>query len=291
MAYRATKFVSALSAGLVVGAPIATIPLGTATAAEECLAKPRDVTPRGQHWYYIVDRTSKRHCWYLHQETGTSSHTSISRRAHRAAIVAAHKSEPAMTRATADAYAEFGVLPDRDEKTLQISQQTLVASDYPKVAGQDEPATVSGTNAQSPVAARWPEPAGMGSAAVEPPPPSSFVVAAIAPEVTPDAGTADLSRAVAPAVPMSAETATGTSASLEPLILATIGAIALTGFAGSSVYMLAQMRRRPRSHAGLRLEPRWPPAQLVDHTRLPAWLDPAATASARDPDRAHDAEL
>src|SRR5664279_3951132 len=142
-----------------------------------------------------------------------------------------------MTRATADAYAEFGVLPDRDEKTLQISQQTLVASDYPKVAGQDQPDTVSGTNAQSPVAARWPEPAGMGSAAVEPPPPSSFVVAAIAPEVTPDAVTADLSRAVAPAVPMSAETATGTSASLEPLILATIGAIALTGFAGSSVYM------------------------------------------------------
>ena len=139
MRYRATKFVSAISAGVAVSVPFATIPGGTLEAAEECLAKPREVTPPGQHWYYLIDRASKRHCWYLHQETGTSSHAAISRRARRAAIVASRESEPALPRRTRNAYAEFGLPEGGDEKAPPVSQQTLIASDYPKGAGQNQP--------------------------------------------------------------------------------------------------------------------------------------------------------
>ena len=146
MRYRATKFVSAISAGVVVSVPFATIPVRTVEAAEECLTKPREMTPAGQHWYYLIDRGSKRHCWYLHQETGTSSHAAISRRARRAAIVAARESEPALTRATREAYAEFGLPQGGDENAPRVSQQTLIASDYPKGAGQNPPDTVSGDN-------------------------------------------------------------------------------------------------------------------------------------------------
>jgi len=283
MMYRAAKFVSAISTGVVVSVPVATIPLVAVEAADDCLTRPKDVTPAGQHWYYLIDRGSKRRCWYLHQETGTSAHASMTRRARRAAIVAARKSEPAMTRASADAYAEFGLPPGRDDDVPPVSQQTLVASDYPKPAEPDQPDTVSDAAPQSPVAARWPEPAGLRSAVVEPPPPS-FVVASAAP----DAGTAD-STPIAP--PAALETpAAAPPASLEPLFLATIGAIALTGFAGSSVYLLARVRRRPRSHTGLP-HGAGRPAESVDHPRLPRWLEPTAAGSLRYPDRRHDAEL
>jgi hypothetical protein len=291
MAHRTAKFVSALSAGLVVSAPFATIPQQAVHAAEECLARPRDVAPPGKHWYYHLVRETNSHCWYLHEVTETSSHAAMSRRARRAAIVASHKNEPALPRTTADAYAEFGLPQGRDETAPHVSQQTLIASDYLKGAGQGQPDTGSGESPPSLVASRWPEPGGVRSADSEPPPPSSFVVATVTPDAKPDAGTAEVT-AKAPAVaPTSAQAATtGTSASLEPLLLATIGAITLTGFAGSSVYLLTRMRRQPLV-AGLLRGPGLPPTEPVDHTRLPRWLEPAATASTRYLDRAHDAEV
>ena len=39
-------------------------------AAEDCLAKPNAVAPPGSHWYYRVDRTTGRECWYLGAEGG-----------------------------------------------------------------------------------------------------------------------------------------------------------------------------------------------------------------------------
>lgn len=295
--YRAAKFASAISAGVVVSVPVATIPLMTVEAAEDCLIKPKDVTPPGQHWYYLIDRGSKRRCWYLHKETGTSAHASITRRARRAAIVDARKSDPAMTRTSADAHAEVGVRPAGTDNVQWGAQQTLVPSDYPTGAGRDQPDAVSDASPQSPVTARWPEPAGVRSVSVEPPPPASFVVAAIAPDAKPegtttdlglkdlglkDLGPKDLGPKVVPLTLTSAEPpAAATQASLEPLFVATIGAITLTGFAGSSVYVMARIRRRPRSQDGVSRGPGRPPAELVDHSRLPRWLEPTATGSTR----------
>jgi len=298
--YRAAKFASAISAGVVVSVPVATIPLMTVEAAEDCLIKPKDVTPPGQHWYYLIDRGSKRRCWYLHKETGTSAHASITRRARRAAIVDARKSDPAMTRTSADAHAEVGVRPAGTDNVQWGAQQTLVPSDYPTGAGRDQPDAVSDASPQSPVTARWPEPAGVRSVSVEPPPPASFVVAAIAPDAKPegtttDLGLKDLGPKVVPLTLTSAEPpAAATQASLEPLFVATIGAITLTGFAGSSVYVMARIRRRPRSHpsmsASVSRGPGRPSAEVVDHSRLPRWLEPTATGSTRYGYDGYDAE-
>jgi hypothetical protein len=270
--YRAAKFASAISAGVVASVPFTTVPISMLEAAEECLSKPTQATPPGQHWYYLIERGSKRRCWYLHKENGTSSHAAISRRARRAAILASRESEPAVTRTPRDAHAEFGLPRGHDETAPEVSHQTLIASDYPKGPGLDQPNNVSGENAPPVVASRWPEPAGVPAAAVEPPP-SSFVVASATPDARLDAGTADLRPKVPPVALTSADTpATGMSASLEPLFMATIGAITLTGFAGSSVYLLARMRRRPETHASLSREPEWPPAESVDYSRPPLWL-------------------
>lgn len=40
----------------------ATLP---AYAADECLSGPKATTPAGQHWYYRIDRATKKQCWYL----------------------------------------------------------------------------------------------------------------------------------------------------------------------------------------------------------------------------------
>jgi hypothetical protein len=45
-------------------------------AAEECVARPTAVTPRGAHWYYHVNR-AKQHCWYLGKADGRANVSAV----------------------------------------------------------------------------------------------------------------------------------------------------------------------------------------------------------------------
>src|SRR5947209_19231758 len=65
MQNRTAKFVSAIFASLLAGMPLATVSHGAVPAADDCPSKPKGLAPEGSHWYYRIDRTSKRHCWYL----------------------------------------------------------------------------------------------------------------------------------------------------------------------------------------------------------------------------------
>jgi hypothetical protein len=38
------------------------------STADECRTRPGASAPSGLHWYYRVDRTNNRHCWYLHAQ-------------------------------------------------------------------------------------------------------------------------------------------------------------------------------------------------------------------------------
>ena len=40
----------------------------TSRAADDCITKPNAIAPPGSHWYYRVDRSSHRECWYLGPE-------------------------------------------------------------------------------------------------------------------------------------------------------------------------------------------------------------------------------
>src|SRR4051794_33989866 len=37
-------------------------------AADECLPRPQGAAPNGSHWYYRVDRATKKNCWYVRAE-------------------------------------------------------------------------------------------------------------------------------------------------------------------------------------------------------------------------------
>src|ERR1700730_17499210 len=67
MPNRTAKFASAIFAGLLAGTPLTTIS-HSAAAEEECLSGPNDKAPGGGHWYYRIDRATKRHCWYQRDE-------------------------------------------------------------------------------------------------------------------------------------------------------------------------------------------------------------------------------
>ena len=48
---------------LVLGVDLG-VPANTARA-DDCLTAPNSSAPQGRHWYYRLDRTSQRKCWYL----------------------------------------------------------------------------------------------------------------------------------------------------------------------------------------------------------------------------------
>src|ERR1041385_4682604 len=55
---------------VALAASVGAISLGATTgdAADECLSGPKGTAPQGSHWYYRVERSSGRHCWYLGAE-------------------------------------------------------------------------------------------------------------------------------------------------------------------------------------------------------------------------------
>jgi hypothetical protein len=59
----APAILASLLAGLAVAATVASSP--PARAADDCIAKPNAAAPPGNHWYYRVDRTTRRACWFL----------------------------------------------------------------------------------------------------------------------------------------------------------------------------------------------------------------------------------
>ncbi len=282
----AVKFLSAVSAGIVAIALIAMIPLGTAGAAEECLTKPKDEAPSGKHWYYRIERSTKRHCWYLRDEGETHSQATTSTPARRAAPEVAPDGETKLPRSAADAHAELPLPQTVVEADPKISPTISATPVDPRGVEEKLSNNASPETAQSLVASRWPEPTGVFSSAAERPISPSFVVASTAPDTKLDASAnTDLTPKISPVAPTKVKTpATGTPRSLQILLLGTFGVIAVSW--GGAIYLMARIRRRPQRYAGLNPS-EWPTAEPTYHTGIPPWLEPATVNSTRrlDPGR------
>jgi hypothetical protein len=116
MSSRTAKFASAIFASLIVGAPLTTISDSAAGADDECLSSPKDQTSQGGHWYYRIDRVTKRHCWYLKEDAEKPSQA--------AAKPVSPKVVAPFQRSIADARAE---LPAQ-ERTEQPNQGNRLTS-------------------------------------------------------------------------------------------------------------------------------------------------------------------
>lgn len=89
---RAGKLALAVVTGVVGGVLLMTTQ--HAAAAAECLTEPRQDVSRGQHWYYHIDHTTNRKCWYQRAEGESASNVTPSDKAAAPKPVS-QKSEPA----------------------------------------------------------------------------------------------------------------------------------------------------------------------------------------------------
>ena len=277
----AGKFLSALSAGIVGGAAIAMIALSTVGAAEECLTRPKDETPAGKHWYYRIERGTKRQCWYLREQSDTAPQAATIR---LASPDGAPHGEAELARSAADAHAELPSSPQNLVETqLRPARSTPTTSvslrgPEQKVSNNASPETVD-----SAVASRWPDLTGAFSSANRPTS-RSFVIASAAPDASLDVSAKPYPASKdPPVVPTKVKTAASVpTASLQMLLLGTFGAVAVTWLLGGSL----TARRRRRRRRPILSSPAWLREDRTNRTSIPPQLEPMIinSTSRLDPD-------
>jgi hypothetical protein len=285
MASRATRLALGALTCILAGASGTVMPLGDAGAAEQCVATPKKESPSGQHWYYRIDRSTKRHCWYLGERGKTVSNTAKSTSSRRA-LFAKLKREAPLPRRDANARAELA--PTRVDDTLRVDDASITPPGRnrlvePQRADREPASRASADNTQSLVASRWPESASARSS-VNVPPDDVSAIASAAPAADGDATTepipgsspAAMNKAIAFAASKVEASAVTRTHSLYSLFWALCGAFALVAFAGGATYFMTSAG--PRTHNGWSFDART------------TWLDPAASMSIRLSSAAHEAD-
>jgi len=255
MPNRTAKFASAIFAGLLAGTPLTTISHGAA-AEEECLSGPNDKAPGGGHWYYRIDRTTKRHCWYQREE---GEKLSPSNSAASARPIAA-KPAPAAQRSVADAHAELPwqsriEQPRRDRSVPAVTADAAVGEINPDVkspvAEGQQPNLVSrwlgrsdADPSNNPIFLTSPTPL------AGPLPNGSVPISPVANKDDPDTN----ANAVPPTQPspaagqFAAADLSSPTHSVQMLLAAILGALALAGVMGRAIFKFVG----PRSPAKLK---------------------------------------
>ncbi|UGX98890.1 hypothetical protein G6321_00028775 [Bradyrhizobium barranii subsp. barranii] len=271
MGNRTAKFISALVGSIIAGAPLAAVSqnapeaTSSANAASDCLASPKGVAPQGQHWYYRLERGTKRQCWYLRAEGGKDSAKAV------------QTAQAAPDAPTADSAAPQQQHPVQDARAEYLTPQGNTAPTTPNAPAPAKPAPMqqaatpsADSNAQQPpVATRWPD----ASAAAPSPAPQ----AAPAPVASPAPPSAKPSKSPAPVTLAAADATTDkATGSLQTLLLVIGGALALAGLLASIIYRFAGGRR-------VRVQDRrvnWDNREPHDDGRAP-WLEAMPTAAPR----------
>ena len=266
MSKRSAKFVAALFVSVLAGANLATVTDLRAQAAttDDCLTAPKGgATPAGSHWYYRIDRATKRQCWYLREDGDKASDKStratapVSPPATSAAAAEPAEQQPrTITRkAISDARAEWISQRSRAEPSLPANpgpQTTGAATSTPTI--QDGKRTI-GANVLAPTplaSTRWfdgsgvnasSNPADVRAAAVADPPADQQQDAE---PVQQPALQQPALQQPAPGIALAAADASTAkpTASLQMLLLVMAAALALAGITVSLVFRLGRIRAR-----------------------------------------------
>jgi hypothetical protein len=280
MSTRTAKFASAIFAGILASALLTTISHGAEPAAEECLSGPKKgQTPPGSHWYYRLDRATKRHCWFL-GEAGQKLARGARSNSPPSAKPDSPKAETAMQDSIADARAELPPRiaiepPNRDGALAPAMTADAAAWE------DNQDARMPGAERQrSLVASRWPG--------------QSIASPSIDPTSNKDAPGASMSSAeqTRPPSPLAAglfataDMSSQTSSHSVPMLLAAIiGALALAGIIGSVIFKFGSTPRLALPKVRQRRGVNWESAN-IDRRTSPAY--PRTDVSSRRPDFARD---
>jgi len=272
MSNRSVKFVPALLAGVVAGTNLATMTdlraqvittaaeaatQTTQAAADSCLSAPKGATPSGSHWYYRIDRVTKRQCWYLREESDAAD--------DKFARAAPPASAPASAPAPASAAAEEPAPPQQrtitrksisDARAEWVSQQPRAEPNPPAraeprtVAAAPAPATQNAQRATMPnvlapaplSSMRWNDAPTTRSLTT---PTNLQTAAAASPAAQPPQAEEVQQPAADQVAPAAADAATAKpTASLQKLLLVMAAALALAGLTVSAIVRIGRMRAR-----------------------------------------------
>jgi len=292
MSNRSAKFVAALFASILAGANLTSVTdIRAQAAADNCLTTPKDKTPAGSHWYYRLERGTKRQCWYLRDENDKTARaapqeTSADETTESAAAEpAAPPPRPVVRKSVANAHAEFPAAQQRVEQEPAATPEPRTVGIAPAmplqtspIASLPEPAAPSST-----VATRWPD----ASAATAP---TTFRTAAAEPQAAPpEISQPTLQPAPAPVALATADSSMARqSASMQMLFLVMAGALTLAGITASLIFRFGRRQARARN-LEIRRERRamWdqihrerPSPSMLPDEEVPMWrrdeLDPRA---------------
>jgi len=267
MSNHSARFVSALFASILAGTSFAAVPESGTKTADNCLTAPKGAIPAGHHWYYRVEQPSKRQCWYSRAETDKAetgkAETGKTARAAPQDSTASPPSQPAASSAAPDPVspqqsllARKSIADARAELTLpQIRVEDTNINAEPRIGGAAPAATPANSQrigaadaapSRSHVASRWPDSSDAASAATNPrlasaePPASPQPDAAAAPQPA----TTPVTLATADSSPEKP------SASMQMLLLAMAGALALAGITASLIFRFGRARAAPLAIRG-----------------------------------------
>ncbi len=158
MPNRTAKFASAVFASILAGAPLTTISHSATVAADDCLSGPKGQTPAGGHWYYRIEHTTKRHCWYLGEERDKLSQAAP-RNTSPSEDPLSPEADTAMQQSVANARAELPAQTYRNEApNPALPANAAGSNDILRANAPDANAALSV------VASRWPDPSDVSSA-------------------------------------------------------------------------------------------------------------------------------
>ena len=264
MPKRAAKFLSAIFAGILAGAPLTTVSHSETVAADNCLSGPKGQTPPGSHWYYRIEHSTKRHCWYLREERDNLSQAAPQNSSPAKPLPP--QADTAMQPTVANARAE---LPARTDRNDGPNTALPAGFDAPRADAPDTGA------ASAVVASRWPEPSGVSSTSNPRPATSNF------------AANVPANSAAAPSPAVAAVTLAAADSplqsqpgSIRTLLVAVVGAFTLAGITASLFFKLGRARHPRPGAIRVRRGPIW---DSTDDDRIVLSDYPEADALPRRP--------
>ena len=263
MSNRSARFVSAVIASILAGAnftavaqnasadsktagskPADTKAGDTKTVADNCLSGPKGSLPAGGHWYYHVDRATKRNCWYIGDDKGKTAKAAPAAQDPSSATGTADPAPPpqsaSLRKSVADARAELtspqtNVAQDTTAGSGQQATRAANVDNSPRAAAAN-----ADTQPSSTVSSRWPEASSV-------PPSGSFQLAAANASASAQADTQP-AQAPPPTVTPAAPAASGSaldrqSYSTQMLLLVMISALALAGLVSAVILRINRARK------------------------------------------------